>query len=201
VRCLVSLRPELRRQVTGLAVFLIAAGEMSYYGCSSHWSTLDDPVESAWHAEYEKPLGTPLGLGVKDADGVWTREFAGGPGGKTYVVYDSKAKTGSIAWNGEPHPPPPPPPPPPVPPVPPQCGKVLQNMGQANAEISMKGTASAAACCAYCAGTTHCAIWAWHTKELKSGMPACHVHTAAATRNPGAVGCFSGVMTTNATFA
>lgn len=182
--------------INGLAAFLIGAGRLSYFGCSSHWSVQSDPVVSAWHPEFELPLGEPHGLGTLGADGVWARTFSGGSNGLTVVRFDSKSNIGSIAWNGQTAPPtPPPPPPPPTPSVPAQCGAVMANVGQANAEISVKNTTTAAECCALCQATASCVIWAWHTEA--AGQP-CHLHTAAATRNPNVKGCYSAHLNTTA---
>ena len=49
-------------------VLLIGAGERSYYTCSRGWKVQEDPVAQAWHPEYDKPLGTPVGLGKKGED-------------------------------------------------------------------------------------------------------------------------------------
>ena len=40
--------------------FLIGAGELSYFGCSAHWSVQSDPVHSAWHTEHVATSGTML---------------------------------------------------------------------------------------------------------------------------------------------
>ena len=41
-----------------LAAFLIGAGPRAYYACSRGWKVQEDPVQDAWHAEYEKPLAS-----------------------------------------------------------------------------------------------------------------------------------------------
>ena len=82
------------------AAFLIGAGERSYYTCSRGWKVQEDPVAQAWHPEYDKPLGTPVGLGKKGEDGVWRRTFKGAKG-ETVVEFDSHTGNGTIAWAGE----------------------------------------------------------------------------------------------------
>jgi hypothetical protein len=181
---------------TSLATFLIGAGHLSYFGCSSHWSVQSDPVDTAWHSEFTLPLGAPLGLGTQGSNGVWTRTFTGGPAGRTIATFDPGFNVGTIRWNGASGPPTPPPPrpappAPPTQPVPTQCGRVMSNVGQANAEISVKATTSAADCCAACVATATCEIWAWHTEG--GGTPTCHLHTSAAQANH-RTGCFSGHM-------
>merc|ERR1712150_271876 len=76
---------------TKIAAFLIAAGRHSYYMCGG-WKA--GRVE--WYAEYDLPLGEPLGNATLDADGVYHRSFAKG----TVAVFDTKSNTGTIAWAG-----------------------------------------------------------------------------------------------------
>ena len=47
-----------------------------------------------WHAEYDRPLGAPLGSAVKGEDGVWRRSFKLG----TNVSFDSASGAGTIDW-------------------------------------------------------------------------------------------------------
>ena len=84
-----------------LAAFLIGAGEGSFYACSTDWAV--DPLWPApghpsdwmtWHAEYSRPLGTPLGLGVRSPAGVWTRAFASG----TRVEFNESSGEGTLTW-------------------------------------------------------------------------------------------------------
>ena len=83
-----------------LAAFLIGAGPRSYYACSRGWKVQEDPIGSVWHPEYEKPLGSPAGPAVKDADGVYTRRFESAKG-TTLVTFDTRHNTGRIEWAGE----------------------------------------------------------------------------------------------------
>jgi hypothetical protein len=77
--------------INELAAFLIGAGPYHYYGFGG-WSTVGGHVMS----EFAKPLGDPLGDGVKDAvTGVWTRAFKSG----TKVAFDSTTKKGNITWS------------------------------------------------------------------------------------------------------
>ncbi|XP_065835479.1 uncharacterized protein [Oscarella lobularis] len=74
-----------------LAAFLIGAGEYSYYACSAAWSVNADWL--VWHPEYDKPLGKPLGLAVKEGE-VYTRRFASG----TTASFDISTNKGDIRW-------------------------------------------------------------------------------------------------------
>lgn len=56
-----------------LAMFLVAAGEHSYYSTGHGWSPRLD--QALWLPEYEKPLGRPKGPAKKVAEHVWQREF------------------------------------------------------------------------------------------------------------------------------
>ena len=79
-----------------IAAFLIGAGEYSYFGCG-HWNVEgDDTSPLTWRAEYDKPLGAPKGPAKYD-NGTWTRSFASG----TEVMFDAKAKKGTIKWSEE----------------------------------------------------------------------------------------------------
>jgi hypothetical protein len=95
-----------------LAAFLTVAGEYSYWGMGSGWSTESFP----WYPEYERPLGKPLGVAQPQGQGKYFREFE-----HLNVSLDTGRKTAQILWHGlGPIPTPPPPPPrPPVPPPPP----------------------------------------------------------------------------------
>ena len=94
-----------------LAAFLIGMGEHHYYHCSSgktpfgiagKWETNprwpDAPDE--WldpRPEYTRPLGAPLGDGVRGPDGVWRRSFSSG----TNVSFANTTGGGpmsTIAW-------------------------------------------------------------------------------------------------------
>lgn len=75
--------------IKDLAAFLIVANEYSYFGCSS-WE--DQPT---WVAEYDKPLGPPLGPAVySTATGAWARSFAHG----TNVSVNYHTGVSTIDW-------------------------------------------------------------------------------------------------------
>eukprot|EP01052_Picozoa_sp_SAG31_P010488 SAG31_NODE_575_length_13961_cov_41.577550_10_plen_421_part_00 len=95
-----------------LAAFLVVAGEYSYWGMGSGWSTGSFP----WYPEFERPLGKPLGVAETRGPGKYFRKFE-----HLNVSLDTTQKTAQILWHGlGPVPTPPPPPPPvPVPPPPP----------------------------------------------------------------------------------
>lgn len=94
-----------------LAAFLIGMGEHHYYHCSSgrtafgiagkwetnpHWP--DAPDE--WldpRPEYKRPLGVPLGDGVKGPDGVWRRSFSSGTN-VSFANTSSGGPMSTIAW-------------------------------------------------------------------------------------------------------
>ena len=76
-----------------LAAFLIAASDSSFFGYSDGWYFNG----TAWHSEYERPLGAPVGpaaagTGLKNMS--WSRQFASG----TTVELDLLHKTGRIHW-------------------------------------------------------------------------------------------------------
>ena len=79
-----------------LAAFLIAASDSSFFGYSDGWYFNG----TAWHSEYERPLGAPVGpaaagTGLKNMS--WSRQFASG----TTVELDLLHKTGRIHWGAE----------------------------------------------------------------------------------------------------
>lgn len=74
---------------TELAAFLIAAGEHSYYMCSS-WSG----TKPVWYPVYDLPIGPPMANATLDSNGVWTRRFA-----YVNVSYSTKDETGAIGWS------------------------------------------------------------------------------------------------------
>lgn len=95
-----------------LAAFLIVAGEYSYWGMGSGWSTTSFP----WYPEYDRPLGHPIGAAQSFGSGRYFRAFE-----HLNVTLDTAQKTAEIQWHGlgpVPQPPLPPPPPPPPPPAP-----------------------------------------------------------------------------------
>ena len=83
-----------------LAAFLIGMGERHYYACSNHlWTSNPDwPSEpDDWlddRPEYSKPLGKPLGVGVRSAEGVWTRNFTSG----TSAEFDERTNSSTLRW-------------------------------------------------------------------------------------------------------
>eukprot|EP00656_Telonema_subtile_P035929 TRINITY_DN39884_c0_g1_i1.p1 TRINITY_DN39884_c0_g1~~TRINITY_DN39884_c0_g1_i1.p1 ORF type:complete len:358 (+),score=63.78 TRINITY_DN39884_c0_g1_i1:102-1175(+) len=82
-----------------LTAFLIGAGTHSYYRCWPNWMSEPEWPEKHdfwldWLAEYDRPLGAPLGLGVRDASGVWTRSFDTG----TRIQFDSRTNNGTVWW-------------------------------------------------------------------------------------------------------
>lgn len=76
-----------------LAAFLIAANERSFFGCSRGWRIQTDPVNHAWHPQFDKKLGPPLGPAVKTGN-VWHRSFAAG----VTVSFNTKTNAGNITW-------------------------------------------------------------------------------------------------------
>lgn len=73
---------------TELAAFLIAAGEHSYYMCSS-WSG----TKPVWYPVYDLPIGPPMANATLASNGVWTRRFA-----HVNVSYNTSDETGTISW-------------------------------------------------------------------------------------------------------
>jgi len=166
-----------------LAAFLAAAENGTYLSCLAGAPT-DWP-------ERHYPLGQPDGPAREAVagSGVWERRFASG----TRVVWDNTKRRGNVTWGGgqppPPSPPPPSPPPPPPGPLPPVCGRLLANTGVGNFDLGQKRTGTAAACCAWCAATPACKIWAWHTEQNNE----CHLHTAKGEINKHQ-GCYAGVL-------
>ena len=90
--------------VNAMAAFLIGAGNYSYYHCAHKAEWASDPLWPApghpdrwldWLPTYDRPLGAPLALGAKSADGVWRRSFATG----TNVTFNATSSVGTIAWS------------------------------------------------------------------------------------------------------
>lgn len=76
-----------------LASFLIAASDSSFFGYSNGWYYNG----TAWHPEYDKPLGAPTSdaaQGSGSANMTWSRGFASG----TVVTLDVLAHTAAIEW-------------------------------------------------------------------------------------------------------
>ena len=78
-----------------LAAFLMVAEKYSYYGCSSGWFVQDHWLD--WHQEYDKPLGPPLGPGIK-INNTWYRQFASGTN-VTLKVLANGTMIGNIQWS------------------------------------------------------------------------------------------------------
>jgi len=77
-----------------LASFLIGAGTRHYFGAGAWTCNATEREGVTWHAEYDKPLGAPLGLGQLGKDGIWRRSFASG----TTVTFDRASGLGKIKW-------------------------------------------------------------------------------------------------------
>lgn len=161
-----------------------------------------------WDESYAKPLGDPLGpaLFTPSAHGepaTLTRSFKSGT--KVVFTYSNKTDpegtmsgTGEVWWGGvKPKPPPPPPPPPTI-----QCGAgcgstLLQGVPFAGGEVKHQVTASAAACCAWCATAgPACTQWTWHTTPQGASYAnmTCHQHSSKAKAGASKPHVVSGVM-------
>ena len=152
--------------------------------------------------EAHEILGPAVGAAKESSPGIWTREFKHPDLSKpTTVAYDTKASKGTIDWADGPAGPPklwpgnPSPPPAPAPPAPAVCGAVHVDTGVGpdpgtKADLGSKPVSSVDECCALCAKTEKCAVWAWHAEQ--KGKP-CHFHTTGSPMNH-RVGCYSGVM-------
>lgn len=73
-----------------LAAFLIGASDYDYYACTEGWGFAKG--WDKWSADYDRPLGVPLGTANRSKEGVWYRAFASG----TAVWLDTKSQT---AWS------------------------------------------------------------------------------------------------------
>ena len=83
--------------ISQVAMFLVGAGEHQYFGAGS-WTCNHTSREGVtWRPEYDQPLGEPLGPATL-VDTVYTRQFAYG----TNVTYDTRSRTGTIAWGAFP---------------------------------------------------------------------------------------------------
>jgi hypothetical protein len=95
-----------------LAAFLIGMGEHHYFHCSSgktepfgmqgKWETNPRWPEAPdeWldpRPEYSRPLGTPLGVGGRGADGVWRRSFSSGTN-VSFANTTGGGPSSTIAW-------------------------------------------------------------------------------------------------------
>jgi len=79
----------------GLAAFLIGAGENAFFACGEGFE-MGSWIQ--WFPQYDKPLGRPLGPGVKGKDGVWTRSFASGTTVRFTPKGDHEGGIGEITW-------------------------------------------------------------------------------------------------------
>jgi len=163
-----------------VAAFLIGAGQFSYFGFGAWISPDLADVQRRWCPElFERPLGTPLANGTRDAGGVWRRSFASG----TNVTFFGKNGTGVIDWSG---PAPPTPAPPPMPAG--ACADVQQGVGVSGNDITPGGYTpshvladDAAACCAKCfAFGSACTWYTWYS----DGSQQCHFHSSGAGAAP-----------------
>jgi len=126
----------------GLAAFLIGAGENAFFACGD---SFEMGPWIKWFPEYDKPLGRPLGDGVKGKDGVWTRSFESGTTVRfTPGIPHKKDGIGKITWGSSPPTPPspsptPPSPTPPLPPSPSECGTCKVCFNPANHKCQDQG--------------------------------------------------------------
>ncbi|BDS07498.1 hypothetical protein NT6N_25380 [Oceaniferula spumae] len=75
-----------------LAIFLISAGEHSYFRAHEGYAADKKNHWMRWFPEYDKPLGPPLGPAKKDGY-VYTRQFK-----HCSVTLDVKKRTADIKW-------------------------------------------------------------------------------------------------------
>jgi hypothetical protein len=73
----------------GMAAFLMAQGEYSYFGAAADWYDKD----WRWFPQYDWKVGKPLGLAVQTAKYAWHREFE-----HCNVSVDLQARNGSFVW-------------------------------------------------------------------------------------------------------
>jgi len=76
-----------------LAMFLILAGEYSYFNFTPTYAADGNDAWRRWYPEYDKPLGSPLGAATRDGF-IFTREFQ-----HASVHLDLTAREGKVAWN------------------------------------------------------------------------------------------------------
>eukprot|EP00041_Stephanoeca_diplocostata_P012206 m.203714 g.203714 ORF g.203714 m.203714 type:complete len:389 (-) comp18857_c0_seq6:172-1338(-) len=89
-----DLSNETQREFT-MACFLIAAGNMSYFSYASWEKGLAwNLAGTRWWAEYDYPLGTPLGPAQRAGAWQYYRNFSSG----TTVQLDLQQQTAHIAW-------------------------------------------------------------------------------------------------------
>ena len=75
-----------------LAIFLIAAGEHSYFRVHEGYAADKKGRWMRWFAEYDKPLGPPVGA-AKKSGYTYTRQFK-----HAKVTLDLSTRTGNIEW-------------------------------------------------------------------------------------------------------
>jgi len=75
-----------------LAIFLVSAGEYSYFRPHEGYAADRNNKWMRWFAEYDKPLGAPLGPAIKDGY-TYTRSFK-----HAKVKLDIKNRTADIQW-------------------------------------------------------------------------------------------------------
>jgi hypothetical protein len=76
-----------------LAMFLVLAGEYSYFNYTPTYAADDTDTWRRWYPEYDKPLGKPNGPANRDGF-VFTREFE-----HASVRLDLAAREGKIDWS------------------------------------------------------------------------------------------------------
>ena len=74
-------------------MFLILAGEQSYFNYTPTYAADDTDSWRRWYPEYDKPLGPPLGPAVKTAPYRYQRNFK-----HASVEIDVAARTSRIEW-------------------------------------------------------------------------------------------------------
>ncbi len=75
-----------------LAIFLVSANKYSYFRVHEGYSADENKRWMRWMDEYDRPLGAPLGVAVKDGY-KYTREFK-----HATVFLDLKEQTSNIVW-------------------------------------------------------------------------------------------------------
>lgn len=78
--------------IYAMAIFLICAEEHSYFRVHEGYSANDNQRWMRWFAEYDKPLGPPLGLAVKNGY-QYTRNYE-----HATVFVDIEKRTADIQW-------------------------------------------------------------------------------------------------------
>lgn len=78
-----------------LAMFLILAGEQSYFNYTPTYAADDTDSWRRWYPEYDKPLGPPLGPATRDGF-IFTREFK-----HASVELDIAQRQGRIQWHAQ----------------------------------------------------------------------------------------------------